>query len=84
VSVGPCIADFAARSRKLIVEVDGGTHNDEARDARRTAWLAAQGHRVIRVTNGDVMRNLEGVMRFIGEALVSAPLPTLSPGGKGL
>lgn len=84
VPIGPFIADFAARSRKLVIEVDGDTHNDEARDERRTAWLATQGYRVVRVSNDDVMRNLEGVMQFIGEALAAAPLPTLSPEGRGL
>ena len=82
--LGPFIADFVARSRKLVIEVDGDTHNDEARDERRTAWLAAQGYRVVRVSNDDVMRNLEGVMQIIGEALAAAPLPTLSPEGRGL
>lgn len=82
--IGPYIANFVARSRKLIVEVDGDTHSDEQRDARRTAWLEEQGYRVIRFGNADVMGNLEGVLLVLADALGTAPLPTLSPGGRGL
>ena len=47
--LGPYVADFVCRDRQLIVEVDGATHStaeELARDARRTAWLEAQGFRV--------------------------------------
>lgn len=86
VVIGPYIADFCARSRKLVIEVDGHTHDDQARDDARTAALEKQGFRVIRFANADVMRDLEGVLHAIGAALgeTSAPLPTLSPEGRGL
>ena len=85
VVIAPYIVDFVARSHKLVIELDGDTHaGDERRDARRTAWLEEQGYRVIRFNNNDVMQNLEGVLLAIEGALVSAPLPTLSPGGRGL
>jgi very-short-patch-repair endonuclease len=82
--IGPFIADFVARSRKLIIEIDGDTHVDAARDNRRTEWLNQQGYQVIRFGNSDVMRNLEGVLETIGVALATTPLPTLSPEGRGL
>ncbi len=79
VVVGPFILDFAARSRKRAIEVDGNTHGgDEARDERRTAWLEKQGYPVIRFSNTDVMRNLEGVSLVVEEQLRAAPLPTVS------
>ncbi len=85
VPVGPFILDFAARARKLAIEVDGDTHaGNEAHDERRTVWLEEQGYRVIRFSNADVMRNLEGVLLVIEEVLRTAPLPTLSPQGRGL
>ncbi|MBW6522829.1 endonuclease domain-containing protein [Sphingomonas sp. RHCKR47] len=84
VVVGPYILDFAARSRKLVIEVDGDSHaGNEARDERRTAWLEEQGYHVIRFSNADVMRNMEGVLFVVEEALRAAPLPTLSPQGEG-
>ncbi|WBY07218.1 DUF559 domain-containing protein [Sphingomonas sp. 7/4-4] len=86
VVINPYIADFVARSHKLIVEIDGDTHAlCEAKDARRTAWLERQGYRVIRFTNHEVGSNLEGVAHNIRAALgETAPLPTLSPRGRGL
>lgn len=64
----PYIPDFAARSERLIVELDGDTHGtDEAQayDARRTARLEAEGWRVLRIPNDEVMTNPEGVARAI-------------------
>ena len=69
VVIGPYIADFAARSAKLIIEVDGDTHTDQARDERRTAWLKQQGYRVIRFSNADVMGTIDGVWHTIAGAL---------------
>lgn len=85
VVIGPYIADFVARSRKLIVEIDGDSHVfGDLRDARRTAWLERQGYRVIRFTNHEVGSNLEGVAHAISAALAALPLsPTLSPEGRG-
>lgn len=71
VVIGAFIADFVARSHMLVVELDGDTHTDQARDARRTAWLEDQGYRVIRFANTDVMTNLEGVLQVLGDALVT-------------
>jgi very-short-patch-repair endonuclease len=80
VVIEPYIADFVARSNKLIVEIDGDTHAlCEAKDARRTAWLERQGYRVIRFTNFEVGSNLDGVAHAIGVALAERPLSQPSP-----
>ena len=66
--IGSYFADFACREKKLIVEVDGGTHGLEteiAADELRTAVLQRLGYRVFRVTNEDVARNLAGVLDSI-------------------
>jgi very-short-patch-repair endonuclease len=66
--VGPYILDFYCAWVKLAVEVDGASHNTEERaahDRRRTAWLATQGIRVIRLRASDVRDEIEGVMDFI-------------------
>ena len=81
VPIGPYIVDFAAWSRKLVMEVDGDTHADQvAYDAARTAFLSTQGYRVLRFANADVMRNAEGVYQVIADALLTAPLPSPLPG----
>ena len=64
VPIGPYIADFAARREKLVIEIDGDTH-DPVADARRDAFFAEQGFRVLRFGNRDVIENLEGVCNEI-------------------
>ena len=76
--VGPFICDFLCRERLLVVEVDGGQHADNSKDAARTAFIEGQGYRVIRFWNNEVMGNLEGVLLTIAQALTSPPPPTPS------
>lgn len=83
VVIYPYIADFVARSRKFVIELDGDTHADnEMADDRRTAWLERQGYRVIRFSNADVMGNLDGVLTTISVALGTTPLPDPLPEGE--
>lgn len=67
--VGPFICDFMCRERRLIVELDGGQQADNARDAIRTALIEAQGFRVIRFWNNDILDNVDGVLQVIADAL---------------
>jgi very-short-patch-repair endonuclease len=76
--VGPFICDFLCRERLLVVEVDGGQHADNSKDAARTAYIEGQGYRVIRFWNNEVTGNLEGVIESIALALRSDPPPTPS------
>jgi very-short-patch-repair endonuclease len=84
VLIGPYAVDFAARSLKLVIELDGDSHATQERyDARRTAWLQEQGYRVIRFTNSDVMTNEAAVLQAIIDALAAtAPLPGPLPKGE--
>ncbi|SEN90903.1 DUF559 domain-containing protein [Bradyrhizobium sp. OK095] len=81
--MGHYIADFVAHSCKLIVELDGESHDFEERirhDERRDQWFASRGYRVLRSTNDDVMKNLEGVVLSILEAAEqAAPLSLTLP-----
>jgi len=78
------IADFASHRAKLIIEVDGGQHETEA-DAPRSAMIEAEGYRVIRFWNNDVLGNREGVFAAIDAALRGRhPHPTLPHRGGGL
>jgi very-short-patch-repair endonuclease len=74
VVLAPYIADFASRSERLVIELDGDTHGEsQAYDAARTRALEARGYQVIRFTNADVMTNLDGVLRAILIALGRDP-----------
>lgn len=64
--IGDAVADFACRSAKLVVELDGGQHSVAA-DAERTRLIEAHGYKIIRFWNSDVMTNLDGVLETIFE-----------------
>jgi len=78
------IADFASHRAKLVIEVDGGQHGTPA-DLERTAIIEAEGYRVLRFWNNDVLGNREGVAILIDLALHEHhPHPTLPHQGGGL
>jgi len=82
--LGPFIADFACQTARLVIEVDGDSHAQQIDyDARRTAFLAKEGYRVLRFTNRDVMDNLEGVGRAIALALAGGPSPSHAAAPRG-
>jgi very-short-patch-repair endonuclease len=55
------ILDFVCFAPKLIVEVDGWQHADNAQDHRRDAAFEADGFRVLRFWNDEVQSNIDGV-----------------------
>ncbi len=71
VPVGKYIVDFACLEARLIIEVDGGQHDESASDVERDAWLKAQNFRVLRFWNNDVLKNPEGVMQVVVKVLES-------------
>jgi very-short-patch-repair endonuclease len=71
-TVGGHIADFLCAEKRLIVELDGGQHSQEA-DAARTAHLEELGYRVIRFWNNEVNDNLDGVLQAILAACEALP-----------
>ena len=74
VPLGPYFADFASHSAKLVIEVDGGQHaSAEQYDTDRSRFLAAQGYRVLRFWNNDILSNTDGVLHRIAEELTSSP-----------
>jgi very-short-patch-repair endonuclease len=69
------IIDFVCLERRLIIELDGGQHQDnQAYDEQRTLELNQMGFQVLRFWNNDVLRNTVGVLEVIHQALS----PTLS------
>jgi very-short-patch-repair endonuclease len=64
--IGHFIADFVCYERALIVEADGGQHALEwEKDEERTLWLNAQGFRVLRFWNHEILTNIDGVLETI-------------------
>ncbi|MGB8817580.1 MAG: endonuclease domain-containing protein [Rhizobiaceae bacterium] len=62
------IVDFACPQMRIVVEVDGSQHNDPDAllyDLTRTAFLEKSGWTVLRFTNDDVLKDIEGVCQHI-------------------
>ena len=62
------IVDFASHRAKLVIEADGGQHCDEV-DRERTAVIEADGFRVLRFWNHDILTNPDGVAAVIAQHL---------------
>lgn len=71
-------ADFASHRLKLVIEVDGGQHG-EAKDMMRTRLIEAEGYRVIRFWNHEVLGNEDGVAVVIAAHCTGATPTQPSP-----
>lgn len=70
--VGIYVVDFVSFDKKLIIEIDGGQHNEvqtREKDEQRTMRLEGEGFRVMRFWNTDVLLDLEGVLTHIRESM---------------
>ena len=66
--IGDYIVDFISLKQRLIIEIDGGYHNDivqQQEDRIRQNWLESMGYKVIRFTNEEVFYNIESVISTI-------------------
>ena len=78
-AIGNFVVDFCAPRKKLIIEVDGGQHlEQEEYDTERTRFLEAQGYRVLRFWNNEIMNDIEGVMRVILDVLENGDRSNIS------
>ena len=85
-TIEPFIADFLCVEARLIVEIDGGQHNEQA-DAFRTRFLKGKEYRVVHFWNNEVLQNLDGVIEVV-RAVLAAPKKKTLPnpsreGGRG-
>ncbi|GLI92656.1 endonuclease domain-containing protein [Methylocystis echinoides] len=83
--IGPYFADFTCREAGLVIEVDGATHSTEAErayDARREEVLLQAGYQILRFSNDEIFKNLDGVCETILAAL--SPVPSPRETGRGL
>ncbi|MCS3904077.1 very-short-patch-repair endonuclease [Methylohalomonas lacus] len=72
--IGPYIVDFISFEAGLIVEIDGGQHQEQvAYDDKRSRWLERQGYRVLRYWNNEVLSNVDAVLTDIGGYLSPPP-----------
>ncbi|WP_082472669.1 endonuclease domain-containing protein [Sphingomonas sp. Leaf357] len=70
VPIGPYYADILCFAAKLVIEVDGGQHDEAAAyDARRTRFIENEGYTVLRFWNTDVLANADGVIESIRNSL---------------
>jgi very-short-patch-repair endonuclease len=78
---GDYILDFVCLENKLVSEVDGGQHGEQAGyDGNRTQELQAAGFRVLRFWNNEVLREIESVKEkiwLVVQELQSHPPPNL-------
>lgn len=66
------VVDFCCQEKKLIIELDGGHHNqelDKRRDAVRQEFLESNGYKVLRFWNHEIDNNIEGVLETIRKAV---------------
>ena len=70
--LGPYIVDFACRSHRLVIELDGASHwgaKAAAQDAQRDAWLESHGWRVFRIPDVYIYRQLDDAVEMIRDIL---------------
>ena len=83
--LGNYIADFACLAPKLVIELDGSQHADQAAyDARREVFFRSLGFTVLRFATGAPFSNLDGVLVAILDALTAAKAqPPSQPSPEG-
>ncbi len=68
--IGQYIVDFECLDKRLIIELDGGQHSEQVDyDSARTAWLGAQGFRLLRFWNNQVLAEIDAVKALILRSL---------------
>lgn len=87
--IGPYVVDFYCSAAKLVIELDGGHHNEESRrlyDEARTQWLRSEGFHVLRIANSELSSKRDLALEWIWQQVeasgcviplrsVAGPLP---------
>ena len=82
--IGDYIVDFVCLDKQLVVEIDGGYHNDPVQveyDRQRTNFLQSKGFGVLRFKNEEVIGNTDEVLGIIRNALAHLSTPEGGVGG---
>jgi len=71
-AIGNYIVDFVSIKHKLIIELDGSQHLEQAEyDEERTSYLESQGYKVVRFWNHQIEKELDGVIKMLEEIINS-------------
>src|SRR5688572_4689255 len=86
--IGLYVVDFVCIEARLVVELDGGQHANQASGAARTAFLEADRYCVLRFWNNDVLTQTQAVLAAIDMELARgcphpSPLPPARRGPRG-
>ena len=82
--IGHYIADFACLDPKLIIELDGSQHADQADyDASRDHYFRLNGFSVLRFATNEPLLNIDGVLTIIADELVARGAPPSQPSPEG-
>lgn len=84
--IGDYIVDLFCPKAKIIIEIDGSHHlvgETIEYDRIRDDYLTSLGLRVLRFTNAEVTRNIEGVVEKIGDEIPLEKIPLNPPLRKG-
>ena len=85
VPIGPYVADLLCFDARLIIELDGPSHDDPEQrdhDRHRDGWLVSQGFRVLRFSNDLAIGGAELMVRAVQRAIFETP--SLPPSSVGL
>jgi len=82
-AVGGYVVDFVNLERKVVVELDGGQHALDPGDKIRDEWLRAEGYKVLRFWDSQVLSDLEGVLEAIRDVLLTPHPDPLPQGERG-
>lgn len=72
--LGKYIVDFYSASAKLVIEIDGAQHyleKEQLYDRERTEYLKKYNLEVVRIPNGEINNNFEGICRYIDSIVKS-------------
>jgi very-short-patch-repair endonuclease len=79
---GSFVLDFYCSALRLVIELDGGQHNEPhnaARDKARDQWLTDRGATVLRFWNSDITQNLRGVLEVIATKVSELQATEMTP-----
>ena len=70
--LGKYIADFYSAEAKIVIELDGAQHFEEENriyDEKRTEFLEQYDLKIIRIPNGEINTNFEGICRYLDKQI---------------